>query len=77
MRIMRVLISLLVVLQVIAVLCALAKPAYAYVDPGSGLLAFQILSTTFAGFLFMVRRRIRNLFGTRRPLPKIEVQDQK
>ena len=50
-------------LQIMAVLCALAKPAYAYVDPGSGLLAFQMLSTTFAGAVFMVRKRLRFLFG--------------
>ena len=47
------------VLQIVAVLCALAQPAYAYVDPGSGLLAFQIISTTFAGMIFMLRRRLR------------------
>ena len=50
-------------LQIMAVLCALAKPAYAYVDPGSGLLAFQMLSTTFAGAVFMVRKRLRFFLG--------------
>ena len=50
-------------LQIMAVLCALTKPAYAYVDPGSGLLAFQMLSTTFAGAVFMVRKRLRFFFG--------------
>lgn len=74
---MRVLTFLLFVLQVMSVLCALSKPAYAYVDPGSGLLAFQIVSTTFAGFLFMIRRRIRVFFRTRRSLPKIEVHSQR
>lgn len=54
---------LLLVVQVMAVLCAFTKPAYAYVDPGSGLLAFQILSSTFAGAIFMVRKRLRNLFN--------------
>jgi hypothetical protein len=42
----------------LAVLCALAQPAYAYVDPGSGLLALQIISTTFAGMIFLLRRRL-------------------
>ena len=32
------------------------------VDPGSGLLAFQMLSTTFAGAVFMVRKRLRFFF---------------
>jgi hypothetical protein len=45
--------------QSLAVLCAFAQPAYAYVDPGSGLLAFQIISTTFAGMIFLLRRRLR------------------
>jgi hypothetical protein len=49
----------IIVLQMIAVLCALAQPAYAYVDPGSGLLAVQIISTTFAGMIFLLRRRLR------------------
>lgn len=46
----------------LAVLCAFAQPAYAYVDPGSGLLAFQIISTTFAGMIFMLRRRVHVFF---------------
>jgi hypothetical protein len=64
----------LLLIQMLAILCALAKPAYAYVDPGSGLLAFQIISTTFAGAIFLVRKRLRQLFGrailTRHPDPK-------
>ena len=46
-------------LQVIAVLCALTQPAHAYVDPGSGFLAIQMISTTFAGIIFLLRRRFR------------------
>jgi hypothetical protein len=49
----------LMVVEMLAVLCALAKPAYAYVDPGSGLLALQIISSTFAGMIFLLRRRVR------------------
>ncbi len=52
----------LVTLQILAVLGAFEQPAHAYVDPGSGLLAFQILSTTFAGFIFILRRRVHKLF---------------
>ena len=52
----------LLTLQVLAVLGALEQPAYAYVDPGSGLLALQILSTTFAGFIFIIRKRVHQLF---------------
>jgi len=52
----------LTVIQMLAVLCALAQPAYAYVDPGSGILALQIISTTFAGMMFLLRRRLRGFF---------------
>jgi hypothetical protein len=52
----------LTAIQAFAVLCALAQPAYAYVDPGSGLFAFQIISTTMAGMIFMLRRRLRSIF---------------
>ena len=69
-------------LQIMAVLCALTKPAYGYVDPGSGLLAFQMLSTTFAGAVFMVRKRLRfffgrHIFGIGNSTPKDESVDQK
>jgi hypothetical protein len=52
----------LIVLQVLVLFCALAQPAYAYVDPGSGLFAFQVISSTFAGMIFLVRRRLRTAF---------------
>jgi len=51
----------LTVLLFLAAFCALAQPAYAYVDPGSGLIAFQIISTTLAGMIFMLRKRLRSL----------------
>jgi hypothetical protein len=60
-RFYRVLIRVVVVFELLALLCALSKPAYGYVDPGSGLFAVQIISTTFAGALFMLRRRLMEL----------------
>jgi hypothetical protein len=62
-RTYRALILSLGVLQFAAILCALSKPAYGYVDPGSGLLAFQMISTTLAGAIFIVRRRLRTILG--------------
>lgn len=44
------------------VLVATAKPAYGYVDPGSGLLLLQIVGSTFAGMTFLLRKNIRRLF---------------
>jgi hypothetical protein len=53
----------LFVSQIVAMMCAVERPAYGYVDPGSGLLAVQILSTTFAGMIFILRRKLRSIFG--------------
>jgi hypothetical protein len=63
--------------QVLAVLCALAQPAYAYADPGAGLLALQLISTTFAGIIFMIRKRLRRFFRIKPPALKSEENSQK
>jgi hypothetical protein len=41
-------------------LCLLVRPAYAYADPGSGILALQILSSTAAGIVYLLRKRVRD-----------------
>jgi hypothetical protein len=51
----------LTAVQLLALLIAVAQPAYGYVDPGSGILAFQIISTTFAGMIFILRGRLQRL----------------
>jgi hypothetical protein len=51
-----------VIFVLFLVLNAFERPAYAYVDPGSGLLVVQFLGTTFAGVSFLLRKRIRQLF---------------
>jgi hypothetical protein len=60
------------VFLMVALFCAFTQPAYAYVDPGSGLLAVQIIGSTFAGLIFLIRGRLRRLFGTRHSGPKSE-----
>jgi hypothetical protein len=45
-----------------ALLCALAQPAQAYVDPGSGLLIWQVTGSVFTGVLFLLRKRARQFF---------------
>jgi hypothetical protein len=47
----------------VALFCAFARPAYAYVDPGSGLFALQIISSTAAGITFLLRKRLRIFFS--------------
>lgn len=53
----------LVALWLFAAICVIAKPAYAYVDPGSGLFFLQIIGSTFLGFTYLVRKRIGQLLG--------------
>lgn len=50
------------VLWLAMLLCTLAEPARAYVDPGSGLLAYQVAGSVVTGFLFLLRQQIRRLF---------------
>lgn len=63
--------------QLIAVLCAFTKPAYAYVDPGSGLLALQVASTTMAGVLFFVRKRLHRFLKAMQWIKKDECEVKK
>ena len=46
---------------------SLERRAYAYVDPGSGLLILQGVGTVLTGILFTLRRRIKMLFTRSRP----------
>jgi hypothetical protein len=71
-QLLRAAIFSLLVLQIAIILCAIAQPAYAYVDPGSGLLAFQVIGTTFAGVIFMIRKQLRRLLSTKFSRTKVE-----
>jgi hypothetical protein len=55
----------------VAMLCCLClsleRRAYAYVDPGSGLLMLQAAGTVLTGVLFTLRRRIKALFTRSKP----------
>ncbi len=46
---------------------SLERRAYAYVDPGSGLLMLQAAGTILTGVLFTLRRRIKALFTRNKP----------
>jgi hypothetical protein len=67
----RSLLVLLGVAQIFVLLAAAVKPARAYVDPGSGLLFFQMGGSMLAGALFVMRARIRKLFGIK---PKVQAE---
>jgi hypothetical protein len=60
-----------VVIWLFILLNCTAQPAYAYIDPGSGLLLFQLIGSMFAGMTFVLRKRLRQLFGrSGKNLPK-------
>jgi hypothetical protein len=46
---------------------SMERRAYAYIDPGSGLLLLQTVGAIMAGALFTLRRRIKALFTRSRP----------
>lgn len=58
----RIILSTLFVLQLFALMIAFERPAHAYVDPGSGLLVFQIMGSMFTGAIFIFRSKVRKLF---------------
>lgn len=58
MRLTRSAHSGLVSVWLVLALCVFARPAYAYADPGAGLLLMQIVGSTFLGFALLVRKRI-------------------
>lgn len=53
--------------QVLVFTVAATRPAHAYVDPGSGLLIFQVGGSMLAGALFALRSKIRKLFRMGQP----------
>ncbi len=58
----------------IALSFAFERQAYAYVDPGSGLLIFQGISAVVSGALIYFRRRIKNLFTKATPTTPSAIQ---
>jgi hypothetical protein len=45
-----------------AIFSCTAPAAYAYVDPGSGLLAYQSITALLTGLMFYFRRRLKVMF---------------
>jgi hypothetical protein len=42
----------------------------AYVDPGSGLMALQILASSAVGLFYLLRRKLSSLFSRAAALPE-------
>jgi hypothetical protein len=53
----------LAVLTAFCLAIATARPAWGYVDPGSGFLAVQTVASVAAAFGYFLRRRLRSLFS--------------
>lgn len=62
--------------QICLLLIAFARPAYAYADPGTGLLMVQIGGSMLAGACLFIRHKLRRLFGVRSQSGD-DVQDQR
>lgn len=57
----------LTVAQFFFVLTAIEKPAYGYVDPGSGILLVQFIGSFMTGGIFMLRKRLKAIFFHAKP----------
>jgi hypothetical protein len=57
---------LLTVFCLCCLLLAFQETAHAYADPGSGLLALQIIGSTLAGIGFYFRQKVGKFFMRRR-----------
>ena len=73
----RTVLAALASIELLVLLAAFAKPAYGYVDPGSGLLAFQVGGSMLAGGLFILRSKIRKLFRMSPPPQQEETSSEK
>lgn len=73
----RIALAVFATVELFALLAALAKPAYGYVDPGSGLLAMQVGGSMLAGALFILRSKIRKLLRLSPPanVPNAEAEE--
>jgi hypothetical protein len=54
---------LCVVFWLFVAVSSTSRPAYAYVDPGTGLFLLQMVGSTFAGMMFLLRKRVRQFLG--------------
>jgi hypothetical protein len=52
----------LTVLQWLFLVVALQRPAYGYVDPGSGMLVVQFVGSVLSGGIFLLRKRLKQFF---------------
>lgn len=66
----------LAVFTCLCLMVATERQALAYVDPGSGMLALQSLASIAAAAGYFMRKRIRALFGRKKPEESADVPAQ-
>lgn len=54
--------SSLTALQWLILVATLQRPAYGYVDPGSGMLVVQFVGSVLSGGVFFLRKRLKQFF---------------
>jgi len=59
--------SSLIALQWLFLAGALERPAYGYVDPGSGMLVVQFVGSVLSGGIFFLSKRLKQLFISGKP----------
>ncbi len=74
--ILRSLYAALSLLQFVFLFIAFEQSALAYVDPGSGILLVQILSSGFGGAVFFLRRRLLRYLLLTRKTPPIDKSER-
>jgi hypothetical protein len=69
---MKRLISLsLAVFCCLCLLISTERRAYAYIDPGSGMMALQTITAGLAAAGYFMRRKIAALFGRKKPVEAV------
>jgi hypothetical protein len=63
-------------LAVVVTLCMMVgseRRAWAYVDPGTGLIALQTLASVAAAYVYYVRRKIAGFFARKKKAPVLPI----
>ena len=66
----RLVLCLICILELSILAIAFEQCAYAYIDPGSGLLICQMGGSMLAGAIFVLRRKLRRLLCRGRAMEK-------
>ena len=70
-RLLRCSLFLLASLQALSLMLAMERPAHAYVDPGTGLLVFQVGGSMLAGIVYYLRMKIRKMIRVSEPVKAV------